>query len=91
MKKTRIFLAILVLPEIFWAQGPPPDKDSTKPKVRYTRGQKLEFESLLIEGQLKRPEMSVVTGNAGGEDDGLLKLREHFVDQIAMEAGEAIP
>ena len=60
-------------------------------KVRYTRGKNLDFESLLIEGQLKRPEISVVTGNSGGEDDGLLRLRENFIDQIAMESGEDIP
>ena len=59
--------------------------------VRYTRGKNLDFESLLIEGQLKRPEISVVTGNSGGEDDGLLRLREHFTDQIAMESGEEVP
>ena len=59
--------------------------------IRYKRGKNLDFESLLIEGHLKRPEISVVTGNAGDDNDGLLRLRENFLDQIAMEAGEAVP
>ena len=66
-------------------------ENSGKQTIRYRRGKKLDFESLLIEGHLKRPEISVVTGNAGDDDDGLLRLRENFLDQIAMEAGEAVP
>ena len=66
-------------------------QESGKKSVRYTRGKKLDFESLLIEGHLKRPEISVVTGNAGDDDDGLLRLRKNFIDQIAMDAGESVP
>ena len=81
-----VFFSLLTAP-IFGQDG----SGNQAAKVRYTRGKSLDFESLLIEGQLKRPEISVVTGNSGGEDDGLLRLRENFIDQIAMESGEDVP
>jgi hypothetical protein len=64
-------------------------KDS-KPKVKYKKGKKLNFESLLIEGEQKKPEMSVVTGNVGEKDLGLLKLRQNFNDYMANSSGEKI-
>ncbi len=66
-------------------------ENTGKQTIRYRQGKQLDFESLLIEGHLKRPEISVVTGNAGDDNDGLLRLRENFLDQIAIEAGVAVP
>lgn len=59
-------------------------------KVKYKSGKDIDFESLLIEGQNRRPEISVVTGNVGGDDNGLVKLREDFIDQMADDAGESV-
>lgn len=61
-----------------------------KEKLKYIKSKKIDFESLLIEGENKKPEISVVTGNLGEKDLGLLKLRENFNDFIADDAGEEI-
>ncbi len=58
--------------------------------VKYREGKKIDFETLLIEGEGKKPEMSIVTGNSGEKDLGLLKLRDNFTDFIADDAGEEI-
>ena len=58
--------------------------------VKYKKNKRIDFESLLIEGESKKPELSVVTGNLGEKDLGLLKLREDFKDMIANDAGEEI-
>jgi hypothetical protein len=58
--------------------------------VKYKSGKKLDFEALLIEGENKKAEISVVTGNMGGDDLGLLKLREDFKDLNTHDSGEVI-
>jgi len=60
-------------------------------KVKYKTGRDINFEELLIQGQLRRPEIAVVTGNVDNSGDGLLRLRENFLDRIAMDNGEEIP
>ncbi len=59
-------------------------------KVKYRESKKIDFETLLIEGEGKKPELSVITGNSGEKDLGLLKLRDNFTDFIADDAGEEI-
>ena len=61
------------------------------PTVRYKGGKELDFEELLIQGQLRRPELSVVTGNTNKGGDGLLRLRENFLDRLAADSGEEVP
>jgi hypothetical protein len=58
--------------------------------VKYREGKKIDFETLLIEGEGKKPELSIITGNSGEKDLGLLKLRENFTDFIADDVGEEI-
>ncbi len=65
------------------------EKVNTK-NVRYKNGKKIDFESLLVEGENKTPDFAVVTGNLNQQDLGLLKLREDFVDYMADDAGEEI-
>lgn len=50
----------------------------------------IQFESLLIQGQVQRPDLSVITGNGEEDSDGLLRLREDFTDLMAMDHGENI-
>lgn len=50
----------------------------------------IQFESLLIQGEIKRPDIAIVTGDAGDNMDGLLRLREDFTDLMAQDAGEEI-
>ena len=66
-------------------------KEADGKGVRYKKGKDINFEELVIQGQLKRPEITVVTGNVGEGDDGLLRLRENFMDRIAEDVGEEIP
>jgi hypothetical protein len=64
-------------------------EESSK-KVKYKSQGRIDFESLLIEGERKKPEMAVVTGNIGEKDSGLLKFREDFLDVMAQDFGESV-
>ena len=57
-------------------------------KIHYKSGKDINFEDMLIQGQLKRPDISVVTGNVNQGADGLLRLRENFLDRVSADAGE---
>lgn len=59
-------------------------------KVKYKESGRIDFESLLIEGERKKPEMSVVTGNIGEKDNGLMVFRTDFEDTMANDFGEII-
>ncbi len=59
--------------------------------VKYRPAKDLNFEQLVIEGQLKRPELAVVTGDSDENGNGLLRLRENFTDRLAEDAGEEAP
>jgi len=58
--------------------------------LKYREGKKIDFESLLIEGENKKPQLSVVTGNLGERDLGLIKTRENFLDYMIDDAGEEL-
>ncbi|MBS1962509.1 MAG: hypothetical protein JST04_09850 [Bdellovibrionales bacterium] len=60
-------------------------------KVKYKAGKDVNFEELLIKGELNRPEITVVTGQVDKGTDGLLKLRENFLDRVASDQGEEAP
>ncbi len=59
-------------------------------KVKYKESGRIDFESLLIEGERKKPELSVVTGNIGEKDSGLMIMRENFTDMMMNEFGEVV-
>lgn len=59
-------------------------------KPKYKSGKRIDFESLLIEGEKKKADYAVVTGNLGEDDFGLLKLREDFLDVMADDTQEEI-
>ena len=59
-------------------------------QVKYKSGKELRFDELLIQGQMKRAEISVVTGDAAEISDGLLRLRENFLDHASADLGEEI-
>lgn len=90
MKKIVLGIAILLVGAfVIAAPSNVFAKDGSK-KVRYKKGKRIDFESLLVEGENKKPEMSVVTGNIGEKDLGLLKHRKDFNDFMANDAGEVI-
>ncbi len=82
--KTIMMITVLILGMNVHANETAP----TAGKVRYSAGKDVNFEELLIQGQLKRPEISVVTGNVQQGADGLLRLRENFLDRVTADAGE---
>ncbi len=88
----RIGLVILTL--VFFSQATlaaKPKKTSDLQTVKYKAPKEINLDSLVIEGQLKRPDLSVVTGESESSRDGLLRLREDFSDRLAEDAGEEIP
>lgn len=66
------------------------EADAKNVKIKYKDAGRIDFESLLIEGERKKPEMSVVTGNIGEKDNGLMIFRENFEDMMANDFGEVI-
>lgn len=85
----KALILLLIAVPAFAADMPAPDA-APKPKVKYRASQEVNFEQLVIDGQLRRPELSVVTGESGKESKGLLRLRDNFSDQLAVDAGEEI-
>ncbi|MGZ3721549.1 MAG: hypothetical protein ACXVA9_01380 [Bdellovibrionales bacterium] len=88
MTRFVLLLATALAGSMVWAA---PSKDAAEPAVKYKAGKDLNFEQLVIEGQLKRPELAVVTGDSDEGANGLLRLRENFVDRMAESAGEEAP
>lgn len=64
---------------------------SSKGKIHYEASKAVEFDKLLIQGELKRPDLSVVTGNVVQGGDGLLRLRQNFVDRLEADLGVEKP
>lgn len=80
----RFFYALTLLTLAFSSVAE--DKEALKFKAK----SKLDFETLLIEGEEKKPGLSVVTGNLGEKDFGLLKIRAQFHDAMTDDIGEEI-
>lgn len=87
MKHIIIFLTIFTTANVFAA-----NENEMKPekKIRYKEAGRIDFESLLIEGERNKPELSVVTGNIGEKDNGLMVNRLDFGDMMANDFGEVI-
>ncbi len=51
----------------------------------------MSFDETLVEGQVYRPELSVVTGDTVLGGLGMLRLRPDFADRELDDKGEAIP
>ncbi len=93
MKHLLIYLAVFVFTT---SGGFSSEAESVKPesakaaKIKYKDSGRIDFESLLIEGERKKPELSVVTGNIGEKDNGLMVIRKDFDDMMANDFGEVI-
>lgn len=87
MKHIIILLTFIVSPMVF-AKNPESSTDGVK--VKYKESGRIDFESLLIEGERKKPELSVVTGNTGEKDSGLMVFRKDFKDMMANDFGEVV-
>ena len=87
----KIFIVILGLfltASLGFTQTNSNTPQKNKAGVKYKKSNKLDFESLLIQGERKRAEIIVVTGDADDDLGGLLRLRENFLDHQAQDFGE---
>ncbi len=62
-----------------------------KDRVRYTKSKKLDFNSQTVEGVLQRPETALITASETLSTNGILRLREDFLDKYAADIGEPVP
>lgn len=83
----KLILAIVLFSVTFGARA---EDDSKKKKIKYKKSKKIDFESLLIQGEKKRAEIFVVTGDSDESLDGLLRLRDNFIDQQEYDFGEEV-
>lgn len=90
MKKIMMIISVLGLGFSSFTAMSAEGNTKSKSKVKFKASKRIDFESLLIEGERKKPEMAVVTGNLGEKDSGLLKFREDFHDVLADDLGESI-
>ncbi len=81
---TSILASLLIAAVVIAADEP----QNAKSGIRYKSGKEVNFEELLIQGQIRRPEIAVVTGDTDNRTDGLLRLREDFLDRVAEDQGE---
>ncbi len=65
--------------------------DQGASNFRYRSGKTVELDLSQVQGDLRRPEISVVTGDEKEKDNGLLRLRQDFNDRIAIDCGEEMP
>lgn len=86
---SRYLLSLFVVGGVAWSYTIAVAADEPA-RVKYRGAKEINFEKLLIEGELKRKQISVVTGNAPDGTDGLLRLRENFLDRVAVDVGEEV-
>jgi len=60
-------------------------------RVHYKKSKKMDFSSQTVEGKLQRPETSLITASENLSSNGILRLRENFMDKYAADAGEVVP
>ncbi|RPJ78235.1 MAG: hypothetical protein EHM20_04395 [Alphaproteobacteria bacterium] len=87
MKRMIISMTILMS---FAMNAEETQENSKAANVKYKEAGRIDFESLLIEGERKKPELSVVTGNIGEKDNGLMVIRKDFGDMMANDFAEVI-
>lgn len=57
---------------------------------KYKERKQIDFSNQTIEGKVRRPEAALITAGEATGDNGLLRLREDFMDRFAAFAGEEI-
>ena len=65
-------------------------KKGRQVKIRYKNPKEMNFSELLIQGKLKRPNLSIITGSIKSDDTSLLRLRKNFLDRVSIDFGEEV-
>lgn len=65
-------------------------EEEPKQKVRYRSAAEINFDSLELHGGVARPDLAVVTGDTHDWENGLLRMRENFLDKLAKDSAEEI-
>lgn len=81
----RWLAAVLLISSTVWAATPKP---SASAKSKDSKNRNHNFDSQTVEGEVYRPDYSVVTGDAPGEGWGVLRLRPDFDDHSLSDAAE---
>lgn len=68
------------------------ESDSTsspnkKRKIRYISPSAVSLDAQLVQGNIQRPDVGLVVGNKDEMIDGMLRLRENFLDHAELNAG----
>lgn len=81
--RSKVFIILFLVVGSCWAMAAKkmPVKTTTKTE---------NFESQLVEGQIYRPDLSVVTGDTDKRGFGVLRLRSSFEDHAKNDRGELI-
>lgn len=70
-------------------------KTLKRPRVRmsgkhFYHRTRMNFDEQIIEGKLNRRKSGMVVGSVDEQDNGILILRENFIDKMALDIGERI-
>jgi hypothetical protein len=61
-----------------------------EPKIRYKKSKSINFSAQSVEGGVSRPETSLITAGEDSTSNGLLRIRQHFLDKYAADTGETV-
>ena len=73
----KLIVTLLISASVFGAPLPKKDKQMT-------------FDRVVVDGQIGKPEVGIVTGDDDLDLPGLLRLRRNFLDQSINDAGEEL-
>lgn len=72
------------------ATGSASPKKNTVIRTRYKKSKSVDFDAQSIDGKLRRPETSLIEASETPTNQGILRLRENFLDHMAVYAGESV-
>ncbi len=85
-KWSKIFFSVPLVFSLFAGSISFAVDDQAPKKVRYKKGKQLDFDSRSVQGDLRRPDVAPVIGDESNKNNGILRLRENFLDKMAVTA-----
>lgn len=81
-------MRLLIVCSVFVLSSAASGAPAEGPKAKFKKAKDVNFDSQVVEGQIYRPDLSVVTGDTALGGFGALKLRDDFKDRVASENAE---